>query len=108
MIDREAFLKPRLAEREVDLPGVGTILVRGLSREEVVAMQPLKNDTAALEQRIIELGLVNPALSAADVGAWYAAASTGEVDLIVDAICDLSGVSTGGPKSGLLGLPAGQ
>lgn len=108
MIDREAFLKPRLPERELDLPGIGTILIRGLSREDVVAMQPLKHDTAALEQRIIELGIVSPALSAADVAAWYSTALSGDVDRIVDAITELSGVSKGGPKSGLPGLPEGQ
>ncbi len=101
MIDRERFLKAAVPEAEVDIPGEGTVRVRGLTRTEVLGLQGLASDQAALERRIIALGLVDPELSAADVDAWYDTAPAGHTDLIVNKVSDLSGITEGAAKSGV-------
>lgn len=100
MIDREAFLKHRLGERTVELPGVGMVRVRGLSRQEVFEIQKLK-DTEAMERRVVFCALVEPKLSEEDVAAWYENAPAGEIDLIVTPIQELSGLAEGAAKSGV-------
>lgn len=100
MIDREAFLKHRLGEQMVELPGVGQIRVRGLSREEAFQIKELK-DLDARERRIVELAVVEPKLSAEDVAEWYAHAPAGEVDMILTPIQELSALDEGAAKSGV-------
>lgn len=107
MIDREQFLKAALPEAELDIPDVGTVRVRGLTRAEALGLQTIKDDPGALEQRIILLGLVEPALSADDVDAWYGSAPAGLTDLIVDAVSRLSGLGEGAAKSGVPGIRSG-
>lgn len=98
MIEREAFLKHRLGERVVDLPGVGQVRVRGLSRQEVFEIQKIK-DTEAMERRVVFCALVEPKLSEDDVAEWYAHAPAGEIDLVVTPIQELSGLAEGAAKS---------
>lgn len=100
MIDREAFLKHRLGEATVELPGVGAVRVRGLSREEAFSLKKEK-DTEAMERRAVALALVEPQLSADDVAEWYANAPAGEINLILESIRDLSGLNEGAAKSGV-------
>ena len=99
-IDRAAFLKHRLGERTVELPGVGMVRVRGLSREEVFSLKK-ENGDEAKERRLIELAMVEPKLSAQDVADWYAHAPAGEIDLLLAPIQELSALNEGAPKSGV-------
>lgn len=103
MIDKEAFLKPSVAEEVVTLPGKGDVLVRGLTRLEAVSLQKVKDDPAALECLIVRLGLVQPSLTEEEVKAWYASDVAGHTDLIVSAVERLSGLSEGAPKSDVPG-----
>lgn len=105
MIDKEAFLKATAPETSVELPGLGTVKVRGLSRSEAVSLAPLKDDTGALERRILILGLVDPALTEDELKAWYDSAPAGLVDPIIAAIERLSGLGKGAPKSDVPRVP---
>jgi hypothetical protein len=100
-MDKDAFLKVRLPERSVEIPGVGTVRVRGLTRAEAVEAKRAGDDVAALEQKIIFFGLVDPPLSESEVESWYSSAPAGEVDLIVNTIVDISALEEGAPKSGV-------
>jgi hypothetical protein len=101
MIDKETFLKARLPEREVDLPGVGTVRVRGLTRAEALEVQALQGDVAAMEQKVIHFGLVDPVLTNAEIACWYGAVTAGEIDLLVNPISEMSGLTEGAPKRGV-------
>lgn len=101
MMDREVFLKASPPEEHVDLPGTGTVRVRGLTREEVHALAPLKKDQGTLERRIIHMGLISPSLSEEDVVVWYGSAPAGHTDLIVGAVSRLSGLFADSSKSGV-------
>ncbi len=101
MIDREQFLKAAAPEAVVDIPGEGQVRVRGLTRVEVVGLQALPKETGLIERRIIQLGMVDPTLTEADVEAWYGTAPAGHTDLIVNEVSRLSGIGEGAAKSGV-------
>lgn len=110
-IDREALFKPRLEEAEVDLEGMGTVRVRGLSRGEVIAMRKATDTEANLdgpralviERKMIALAMIDPKLTETEVARWQEAAPAGELEPVTAKIQELSGLSEGANKSGLPG-----
>ena len=96
--DKNLLLQPRLPEDTVDIPGVGTIRVRALSRAEVDQLRELKDDNAAAERMILAAGLVDPKLTEAEVGQWQQAATHGEVNAVAEVIGQLSGLYEGADK----------
>lgn len=92
MIDRDALLKPRLAERQVAIDGVGTVRVRALSRVESARLVDYKTDPDAAERYVLALGVVEPELSEDDVRSWQEATDGAEILTVLDAIFDLSGL----------------
>lgn len=108
MIDKEAFLKASTPEEVITLPGIGDVRVRGLSRSEALSLSKVKDDPEALEQLIVRLGLVEPALTADEVKAWFDVAPAGLIDPLVEAVQRLSGLGEGAPKSGLPEVRRGQ
>jgi hypothetical protein len=107
---KEALFKARLPEDDVEVPGVGTVRVRGLSRAEVMLMRKATDTEAMdgsraliLERKMLALGMVDPQLTEAEAGQWQHASAAGELDLVSDRIAELSGMAEGAPKSGLPG-----
>lgn len=92
-IDKELLLKKRLPEAEVDVPGVGTVRVRGLSRSEVMSMRSIADDIGAVDQRMIFLGMVEPRLTEAEVAEWYAGCPAAELEPVSEMIQRLSGMN---------------
>lgn len=97
-MDREALFAPRLPEDDVEIPGVGTVRVRGLSRIEAMHVQAA-NGAEATERRILALGMVDPALTEADAGRWQKASPAGELEPVTTRIAELSGIDQGAAKS---------
>ncbi len=91
MIEKEALFKARLPEREVDVAGVGTVRVRGLSRPEGFEVKQVKGERE-IEVAILSRALVDPTLSADEVRQWQAAATAGELEPVVTAVLELSGL----------------
>lgn len=100
-MDKELLFKPRLDERDVVLPAVGTVRVRGLSREEVLSIR--EDRGVDFERRMLATGMVDPALTYDEAGRWMAAATAGEIRPVTEAILQLSGLAQGADKSGLPG-----
>jgi len=91
-MDKELLFKPRLPEADVDVPGVGTVRVRGLSRAEAMHVQDAKG-TEARERRLVALGMVDPELTEAEVGRWQKASAAAEMEPVTDRITELSGLA---------------
>ena len=68
-MDKELLFKARLPEADVDIPGVGTVRVRGLSRVEAMLVQKV-DDPETRERRILAYGMVDPPLSEGEAGRW--------------------------------------
>lgn len=101
-MDKEFLFKPRLPEADVEIPGVGTVRVRGLSRVEVLSIQKLGRDgsnVGLIERHVVAMGMVDPALSVSDVERWQEASPGGEIDVVADRIRELSGIGEGAAKA---------
>lgn len=103
-MDKAKLLADRgVGTEEVKLPnGLGVIVVRGLSREEVMRMRADVGPEAAVseyEVNILACGLVDPRLTREEAAQWRKVANAVEVGLAVDAISRLSGLELGADKA---------
>jgi len=113
--DLKARLLARRAETEsgypedyVDVPGMGKVRVRGLSRSEQlfavkqgdVDMQGNVNMTRveAIERRMLACALTDPVMTEAEVGQWQKFGGGGEIEPVMAKIQELSGMLPGAPK----------
>ena len=90
-MDKNALFAKRLPEDDVQVPGIGTVRVRGLSRAEASAIQKLTG-TEKFERTILVFGMVDPALTEAEVAQWLDAAAYGELEPVLTRIGELSGL----------------
>jgi hypothetical protein len=118
-VDKQQLFKPRLAEAEVDVDGVGTVRVRALSRIEVFLAQQVHDDEAAFERKILRAGMVDPKLTEAEIERWQKASPAGELQPVIDKVRGLSKMDDnssksgvpdvrGGPGDGVRPLPGGE
>lgn len=90
-MDKEALFRSRLPEDDVEVPGVGTVRVRALSRAESLRMADASG-AEEVERKMLALALLDPALTEDEVSQWQQAAVADELDLVVKKIAELSGV----------------
>lgn len=103
MIDKAALLAFRLGDGEHEIPDVGTVRIRGLSRAEVLAAQKL-GDVLASDRFMVSRALLEPTLTEDEVGAWQDSSGAGEIEALTVAIAALSGLGAGAAKSGVSGV----
>jgi hypothetical protein len=102
-VKKDALLAARLPEDDVEIPGVGTVRVRALSRAEALKVQRLGK--AEKDAHTIALGMVDPPMSVTDVQRWAESSPAGEMEAVGRRIAELSGVLTeGAQKSGVPGV----
>lgn len=80
--------------------GSGTVTIRGLTRNEAIAIRDTQGGIDARDNLLISLGLVEPAMTPEDVAAWGEA--QGQFVVMTDlseAIGRLSGMVEGAGKS---------
>jgi hypothetical protein len=98
-VDKEALFKPRLPEADVEVPGIGTFRVRGLSRAEVLKLNNVSaNGPLAVERAMLAMALVDPELSEGEVKQWQEASLAGELEPVSDKVAELSGMKDGQAK----------
>lgn len=91
-VDKEALFKPRLPEADVEVEGLGTVRVRGLSRAEAMKVQNLSG-TAAIERAMLSMAMVAPKLSEGEVRQWQEASIAGEIEPVTNKVAELSGMT---------------
>lgn len=91
------LLKPRVPEGTVELDGLGTVRVRGLSRGEVFMVQQIKG-TEAQERKTFALALLDPLMNEDDVKTWQRSSPAGEMESVSQRIQELSGLSATAEK----------
>lgn len=97
-MDKAVLLKGFLPERDVDLPsGVGTVRVRGLSRNEAVEVAACA-DEQEMERRAIALALLDPPMTMSEVREWSGVAVAADVQAVAQAISQLSNMEAGAGK----------
>lgn len=80
-----------LAERVIELDGIGAVRIRSLSRAEVLKIERFP-EPEAKDRHIIGCGLLEPALSPAEIQRWQQSAPVNVVGQLTDAIGALSGL----------------
>jgi hypothetical protein len=96
-MDKATLFEPRLEEADVEIPGIGTVRVRALSRAEVMQIQN-RTDIEAQERLMIAYGMVDPQLTEAEAGKWCKAAPASEIAPVSEKIARLSGVTDDSAK----------
>jgi hypothetical protein len=97
-VDKATLLKGFLPERDVELPsGTGTVRVRGLSRQEAVAVSSCENEQD-MERMALVAGMLNPQLTLQEVVEWSQVAVAADVQAVAKAISDLSNMDVGAGK----------
>lgn len=100
---KEALMTPRLKTDEVPIEGVGTVLVRGLSRWEVVDVQKLENNRQQQDTLAVHYGMVEPAMDEHEVMAWRKAGNHMEIEAVALKVNELSGIGKAAAKSDVPG-----
>lgn len=90
IVSKEALLQRRLAIEPVELPGLGVVRVRGLTRGEMAELQGLDGPEA--ERVSISIGMVEPQLTRDEVDEWFDGNAAMEPQPVVAAINRLSGM----------------
>lgn len=101
-MDKAKLLAPRveLNTEDVEIEGVGTLTVRGLSRYELALMlKKYPDDTASQERFTLATALVDPELTEDEVAQWQKAGTLGEIVAVTQAIHRLSGIGKDAAKS---------
>lgn len=91
-ISKEALLKKRFGEEEVEVPDVGTVRVRALTRGQALQLEGKEMGAAVMERKLIALAMVEPSLTEEEVGQWQELTTAGELQPVVEAIIRLSGM----------------
>jgi hypothetical protein len=96
-VDKEALFNRSLPTAEVEIPGVGTVTVRGMSRMELMlAAKP--DDHMEQEALLLHWCMVDPALSKSDAKRWQESSLPDEIAKVTEKIRDLSGIKPGGDR----------
>jgi hypothetical protein len=100
-MDKNKLIKDRISinTAEVEIPGVGKVVVRGLSRYELLLSGKNTEDVAVIERRTLATALVDPRMSEADVEQWQKNSPASEIGPVTKAIQTLSGLGEGAGKS---------
>jgi hypothetical protein len=98
-MDKSQLLASRVGTEPYEIPGVGTITIRGLSREQMhEAGKHADEGVAGMEAIMLAHGLVEPALTVDEVRQWQANSPAGEIQPIVERINVISGVAGASQK----------
>lgn len=98
-MDLKTLLTAAANTAEFEIPGKGTVTLRGLTRHEVTLAGDLTDDKAAMERFLLVCGLVEPKITEEDAITWTKVATFGEINSIVTKINELSGFGPGADKS---------
>lgn len=104
-VDKEALFRPRCPEADVELPGVGTVRVRGLTRAQIVEIAKKSNNGEDMEARSLSWALVDPQLTEDEVRQWIAVAPFGEIEQLSQRVNQLSGIAGRADKEAYKSLP---
>ena len=104
-VSKEDLLKRRFGVEPVEIPGVGTVEVRPLSRAEVLAVQGADLSAAETERRFLSKAMVSPSLTEDEVATWQENSSAGSFDVVTDAIERLSGLKKNSAAEAMKSVP---
>jgi hypothetical protein len=97
--NKNAMMTLHLPTGEVELEGIGSVLVRGLSRFEMTAVFGLEDDRQKQDTAAIAYAMVDPEMTVEEVIAWRKAGANAEIEEVARKINELSGIGKDAAKS---------
>lgn len=97
-LDKEKLLAKRLKTETVEIPDVGEVVVRALTRAEAFQFTEKDLEPEDMERRLLASALVEPELTFDEVAEWHSSSTAGEIQPVVQAIMRLSGLEVDTPK----------
>ena len=98
-MDKELLFKSRLGEADVELPGLGVVRVRGLTREEMLHAPKAEDEPLLMERYMLATALVDPVLTQDEVARWQSVSPADEMTPLVHKINELSGIGKPAEKA---------
>lgn len=99
-MDKDLLFRPRLPEDDVEIPGVGTVRVRGLSRQEMLdaAKGHEDDDSLGMEREMLAYAMLDPKMTVDDVARWQQVSPASEINDVLNRVNALSGIGPGAAK----------
>lgn len=97
--NKNAMMALHLPTAEMELDGIGSVLVRGMSRFESAEVMKLEDDRQAQDTLALHFGMVEPEMSREEIIAWRKAAPMMEIEMVARKINALSGIGKDAAKS---------
>jgi hypothetical protein len=97
-VSKADLLKKRFGVEDVEIPGVGTVQVRPLSRAEALEVEGKEMSAAEMDRKLLAFGLVEPKLTEDEVAELQANTPAGLMQPVVKAIVRMSGMEQTAPK----------
>jgi len=110
-MDKGKLLTGRLEHRDVEIPGVGTIRVRGLSRAEVLAVQDAAGPDASkqdIEAHTMAAAMIDPPMTVDEIRQWQASSPAGEMEEATRAVSELCRVGRDDAKAAYKSVRRGR
>jgi hypothetical protein len=104
-VDKDQLFVRRIPEQDVVIPGVGTVRVRALTRDEALSLTGKEMPQKRMERQMLAMALVAPRLTEEEVGQWQRQSGAGELQVVVQTITALSGLTEDATKSDLPEVP---
>ncbi|GIF71909.1 hypothetical protein [Asanoa siamensis] len=102
-MDKKTVLAERFKTGDVEVEGVGTFTVRGMSRWEVaMANKALeKGGDLEYERFVLARCILDPVMTEGEIGEWQKVAGPLELVTVGNKVNELSGIGKGADKSDL-------
>lgn len=102
---KQGLMKRSSRGTTLEVPvGDGTVLIRAVSREEVVEAREDDPTDSLYEARLVSTALVEPEMTPDEVMDWFKTALAGDTVRVMNEVASLSGMDKVATKSGVVGV----
>lgn len=92
-VSKTDLLKKRVAvEEDVEIPGLGTVKVRAMTRAEALALYDKEMSLAVADRKLLATAMVEPKLTEEEVAELQATTPAGLLQPVINTIETLSGI----------------
>jgi hypothetical protein len=97
-VSKADLMKKRFGVEEVEIPDVGTVKIRPLTRAEALELEGTPMEAIELDRKLLARGLVEPKLTEDEVAELQANTPAGLMQPVAKAIARLSGMEATAQK----------
>jgi hypothetical protein len=97
-VDKNVLLNQTVPSGPVDIPGIGTVTVRGMTRYEMQMLGKIEAGDEVKERKILAMTMVDPTMSEGDVEAWQMCSPAGQINRVAMEVNRLSGIGRDAEK----------